>query len=120
MANNRVGGTLFVTVDGKRLSVKGEFSVNPGADKREGVVGQDGVHGYKETPQIAFVEGAITVRSDTDLEALQALDGGTVLVQLGNQKDFALYEAWWAGEGTLTSGEGEMTARFEGKRGEYL
>lgn len=46
----RVGGVIFVKVDGGQLRAKGEFEYNLGVPKREAIVGMDGTHGYKEDP----------------------------------------------------------------------
>ena len=63
MANNpnRRAGILFFKVDGAH-DAKGGFTYNLGGAKREAIVGSDAVHGYKETPRVAFIEGEITDR----------------------------------------------------------
>ena len=39
---------------------RGTFTYHLGIPKREAVIGPDRVHGYKEMPQVAYIEGAIT------------------------------------------------------------
>ena len=51
--NNRRAGRIYFKVDGTQYDAKGKFSYNLGLDKREAIVGADGVHGYKSTPQVA-------------------------------------------------------------------
>lgn len=110
----RVGGIIFVKVDGQQFRAKGEFEYNLGIGKKEAVVGSDGVHGYKEDPQVGFIQGAITDESTLDVKALQSISDATVTLELGNGKVIVLKNAWYAEEGTIKTGEGEIPVRFEG------
>lgn len=59
---NRIGGVISLKVDGDMYFAKGNFTYNIGIPRKEGVVGSDRVHGYKETPQIR----SSRARSPTD------------------------------------------------------
>lgn len=117
---NRVGGIIELKVNGSIYSAKGNFTYNIGRNRREGVVGADRVHGYKETPQIAFIEGEITDRSTLDIEALVKTDNATVYLRLANEKVIVLRQAWFAAEGTGNTEEGNFGVRFEGMSGEEI
>ncbi|MBK68024.1 MAG: phage tail protein [Rickettsiales bacterium] len=119
MANRRAG-IVYIKVDGNQYDAKGNFEYNIGNNIREAIVGSDGVHGYKEMPQVPFIEGAITDSIDLDLKSLQQSDEATVTLELGNGKTIMLENAWYAGEGTASSEEAEIPFRFEGLRGEEL
>ena len=110
----RRGGTIFFSVDGERFDAKGNFSYNLGAPKRDTIHGADGVHGYKETIQAAFIEGEITDRGDLSLDRLVRMTGVTVTLELANGKVIVLRDAWFAGDGTGTTEEGAIQVRFEG------
>ncbi len=114
MANQRVAGLIQLAVNGEQYDAKGNFSYNLGAPKREAVVGSDRVHGFRETPQVAFIEGAITDRGSLDVSQLVGGEGLTVTLTLGNGKMIVLRNAWFAGEGTGSSEEGEIAVRWEG------
>lgn len=116
----RVAGTVYVKVDGEIFDAKGNFTCNLGKPKREGVVGADRVHGYKEMPQLPFVEGEITDRSNLNLETLMAMSNVTVTVEFANGKVFVLREAWYAADGDIGSEEGNVQFRFEGKSAEEV
>lgn len=118
--SQRVGGIIQVQVNGTVENAKGNWSYNLGKPMREPVIGADGVHGYKETPQVAFVEGEITDRAGLNLAALCSLTNATVTVDLANGKMIALRNAWWAGEGTGNTEEGNIAARFEGLSAEEI
>lgn len=115
-SNNRRAGRIYFRVDGVQYDAKGEFTYNLGQDKREAIVGADGVHGYKETPQVAFVEGAITDSADLDLDALSLSDNVTVTLELVTGKTIVLANAWFAGEGSVKTGEAEISVRFESRK----
>jgi len=117
---NAVGGYITVRANGAQLRAKGSWSYNLGRPVRTAVVGADGVHGYRESPQVAFIEGAITDRGDLDLTALVGMKDATITLDLANGKTFVLSQAWFSGEGTATTEEGEVAVRFEGQKGEEL
>jgi hypothetical protein len=115
MSGQRRGGIIQLQINGELQDAKGSFSYNPGRPKREGITGADRMHGFKETPQVGFIEGAVTDRGTLDLEKLVTLTGATVTLELPNGKVFCLRNAYFAGEGTATTEEGEITVRFEGE-----
>jgi len=117
---NRRAGIIYFKIDGALQEAKGEFTYNLGLPKREGIVGADTVHGYKETVQVPFIEGAITDRGDLSLKSLQTLDGVTATLELNNGKTVTLRDAWYAGDGNVKTGEGEIAVRFEGKTAEEV
>lgn len=120
MANRRVGGILLFKLDGQLYQAKGEFTYDIGVEKRDAVVGADGVHGFKEVPKVPFIEGAITDNDELDIEALFRFRDGTATIELANGKVVVLREAWYAGPGTVASEEGEIALRIEGIRGEEI
>jgi hypothetical protein len=120
MAQRRVGGPVQFQINGEVYRAKGNFTYNAGRPMREAILGNDTVHGYKETPQVAFVEGEITDAGDVDLAALVSTTDATVTLELANGKMFVLRDAWFAGEGTGNSEEGNIAVRFEGASGEEV
>lgn len=116
---SRIGGTLFVAINGTRLSVRGSWNVGFGRPKRDAVVGADDVHGYKEMPQAPFIEGEATVTPDLDVRALLEARDATITAEFANGKTAVLREGWQAGEGTYSTEEGTLPLRFEGLSCEY-
>ena len=107
-------------VNGEVYDAKGSWSYNLGRPMREAILGSDTVHGYKETPQVAFIEGEITDRSSLDLARLVTMTDATVTLELANGKVIALRDAWFSGEGTGNSEEGNISVRFEGSGAEEI
>lgn len=118
--NRRVGGIIFLKVDGELFQAKGEFTYNIGVAKREAIVGQDSVHGFSEVPQVPYIEGSITDNDELNLETLLNTRDATVTLELANSKVIVLREAFFAADGNVTTTEGEIEVRFEGIRGEEV
>lgn len=120
MTSRRVGGLIQVSANGVLYDAKGNFSYNLGRPKRTAVVGSTGVHGFSEEAQPAFVEGEITDRSTLDLAALADLEDATITLTLANAKVIVLREAWFAGDGTGNSEQGNIAVRWEAPAGEEI
>lgn len=117
---NRRSGIIFISVNGVNYDAKGNFNYNLGGFQREAIAGADRIHGYKEMPKIAFIEGEITDRSNLDVAELQAIDNATVTLELANGKTIVLREAWFSGEGTVGTEEANIALRFEANQGEEI
>lgn len=113
MAAQRVGGVLLAKLNGQRIRVAGEWTYSLGTPKRQAKVGMDGVHGYIEEPQVPYVEGESTDRSELDVAALFNTTGATLVLELANGKVISFRDAWYAGDGTVKTKEGTIALRFE-------
>lgn len=111
---NRRGGIIYLKVNGEIYDAKGSFSYNLGKPKNEAILGADGVHGYKSTPQVPFIEGEVTDRPSLDLASVCETDEATITLELANGKVITLRDAWYAGEGTGNTEEGNIAVRYEG------
>jgi hypothetical protein len=109
-----VGGILSFEVNAVKYRAKGTWTYNLGEPVRTAIVGADGVHGFKEEPQVPFIEGAITDgRSMKILDLLRSEDI-TGTLHLRNGKVIVIRGAWSAGENTVDTEESEVAVRFEG------
>ena len=118
--DQRRGGLIQVQANGEIFDAKGSWSYNLGRPKREPIIGADGVHGYTEKPQVAYIEGEITDRGSLDLNALVTLTEATVTLQLANGKVVVLRDGWYAGDGKVGAEEANIEVRFEGKGAEEI
>ena len=116
----RVGGIIQLKRDGQLYQAKGAFDYDIGVPLKEGVVGMDRVHGYKETPQIPYIEGTITDSPEISFEDLANTSDATITLDLANGKTIVLRNAWWASNSKGNSEEGEIEARFEGLSAEEI
>ncbi|PHJ81963.1 tail protein [Nostoc linckia z18] len=115
MAQNRVAGLIFIKVNGQQYDAVGNFEYNLGIPMREAMVGASGTDGFKETPQTAFIEGEIRDRRTLDVAALCRMDYATVTIELANEKVIVLNEAWFAGDGNISTEEAIIKVRFESR-----
>lgn len=118
--SQRKAGLIQVQINGEIVDAKGNFSYNLGRPMREAIIGSDVVHGFKETPQAAFIEGEITDRGTLDLASVVSIEDATVTLSLANGKVIALRDAWYAGDGTGNTEEGNIAVRFEGSGAEEV
>jgi len=116
----RRGGIISLTINGETQLAKGDFTYNIGSPKREPVVGMDRPHGFKETPVVPFIEGEITDAGTVDLAALTKLQDAVVTLTTAVGKVIALRDAWYAADGDVNTGEGNIQVRFEGLSAEEL
>ena len=118
--SNLIAGVLEFKVNGEIQNAKGNFTYNLGKHKRDAVVGPDRVHGFKGLPQVPFIEGEITDRSDLNLETFLNITDATLTLGLANGKVIVLKEGWYASEGNVQTEEANIAIRFEGMSAEEV
>ena len=119
MSDQRRGGLIVLQIDGDTHDAKGDFTANLGKPQRASIVGTDRIHGFTETPQPGWIEGEVTDRKALDLEELVTGDDLTISMLMANGKMFVLHDAYYVGEGTVNTAEGNIGVRWEG-RGEEV
>jgi len=112
--SNRLAGRFFFNVDGVQQDAKGQFTYQLSGENRTAIVGPDRVHGFSAEVKVPFIEGKVTDRGSLDVAALQALEDTTVTLELQNGKVIVLRDAWFAGEGNISTDNAEIDVRFEG------
>ncbi len=116
----RVGGIIFVKIDGAQVRAKGAFTYDLGVPQRKSVVGHDGVHGFSETPKAAYLEGEITDGRNIDLKALQSISNSTITLDLANGKTILFPQAVYTGDGTAGTEDGNAKVKFEAPYAEEI
>ena len=111
---------MLLRIDGTQYDARGSFTYSLGPPKREAIVGPDGVHGYKEMPQVPYIEGEIVDARDLDLAALQGVTEATVTLELATGKSVVLRDAWYAADGTVGTEDANVQVRFEGLSAEEI
>lgn len=109
----RIAGTAFLKIDGAQVSLRGNLTIQPHDVQREMMAGQDGVHGYKETPVVPYIEADVTPAGIT-IAQLKAMVAQSVYAQCADGKTYVLTEAVYAGGETINATEGMMKCRWEG------
>lgn len=114
--SQRRGGIIELKIDGEIFDAKGNFTYGLGKPERTGVVGADGIHGYKEMPVVPFIEGEITDKDVLNLDRLSQVVDSVITLTLANGKIIVLRDAWMTNQDGLSASteEGAIKVRFEG------
>jgi hypothetical protein len=118
MADRRIGGVLYIkctTQNGGNLNlaIRGKWKVTPTKTKKEGIAGQDGVHGYKEMPVVPTMEGDISDTATLDLKKLDEAVGITATAELANGKVYVGVDGWRADVSSIETEEGSIGVKLE-------
>lgn len=119
MAQRRAG-IIQVQFNGEIMDAKGSWSYDLGVPKREAIMGADRMHGYKETPTVAYIEGEITDRGTLNLKVLASITEATITLSLANGKTVVLRDGFAAGDWKGNTDEGNISCRFEGASAEEI
>lgn len=120
MAARRIAGVAYVYIDGQQYPLRGNLTVSIDTIEREGVPGQDGIHGYIERPRVPWIEGDFSDLNALSLEQLQDMDDVTVTAELANGKMYVLRNAWTSTAREFNAADGQATVRWEGYSSEEI
>jgi len=110
---NKVGGTAYIKIDGEQLLLRGDLTISPDAIQRTGVPGQDGIHGYTETPRMPFMSMTITDLGQVSLTRVADWTNVTVTAELMNGKTYVGRNGWTSDARELNTKEGSYEIKFE-------
>src|SRR5262249_6868448 len=103
-----VGGILTFMIDGNQYPVRGNFEVMASKVKREGVAGQDYVHGYTEMPVVPGMKGDFTTIPGLSIAVLEAMTNVTATAQLANGRTYVATQAWMNAAFVIDSTAGKV------------
>lgn len=110
-----LAGIVTVSVDGGPQRVKATAKFNFGGPER---TAQDGnrFYGFTSAIRAGRIEIAVLLHTDTDIAALQALEGATIVIEMDNNKAYVMTGASTMEpiEGDVGAGENEVTIVFGG------
>ncbi|WP_267355629.1 MULTISPECIES: phage tail tube protein [unclassified Methylobacterium] len=110
----KIGGTAFLKAGGKQYDLRGSFIVSPSSVKREGVAGQDGPHGFIETPRLPFIKGDLSTTAGLTIAELDAMTDVTVTAELNNGKAYVLSSAWTESAHEIDTAAGKVGVVWTG------
>jgi hypothetical protein len=102
----RLAGTMSATIDGKSYLVVGEGTYRVSGAKRETLMGQDGYHGYSESPVAGMMSWNGRDGSDVAIAALSNAANATVVFNLANGKTIM-------GRNMVRTGDGPIEVKTE-------
>ncbi|MBK3797872.1 phage tail protein [Azospirillum brasilense] len=114
--SKKVAGVCYLKVDGTQYALRGSLTVSPDDIEREGIAGQDGVHGFKESSRVPFISADLSDTDGLSLEALRAITDATVTAELATGKVYVLRNAWTKAGHELDTAEGQVSVVFQGMK----
>lgn len=111
---NLIAGVGSLTLDGTQLAVKANMTISPSPLTREGIAGQDRVHGYKEMPAVPWMEADLSVQHGFPIEDMNLDVDSTLVAQLADGRVYVLRNCWYVGRTEINTQDGQYRARFEG------
>ena len=117
MGINLIGGKIEVSGNGYGYHTTGNFTLNLGKPKREGLTGPDQkVHGYKEVSQIPSIKGMIRkTRSMNISKDILDMTDATITVKGADGTRYLYESAYYSGEGTIELENGEVPFECEAR-----
>lgn len=109
---NRLGGIAFASIDGKTVPLRGDLKYSPGSINREGVTGQDGPHGYKETPVFPWMSITLSDTGGLTVADFNAITNSTIVAQLGNGKVVTGRNAFSVDVQEVDAGDAKFEVKF--------
>jgi hypothetical protein len=113
MAGQRLGGTLFLMINGVQYPARGSWEYTPTLSQRAGIAGQDGVHGYIERPIVPAMKGEVSDFGGISIQALQQSQVSVATLSLANGKVVIGYDGWVKGLVTSTTEDGKYSLELE-------
>ncbi|MCX5496435.1 phage tail tube protein [Kaistia dalseonensis] len=110
----RIAGIAYVKANGTQYPLRGNFTVSPSPTEREGLAGQDRVHGYKEMPRVPSISGDISMVPELSLEELDAITDATVTAELASGHVYVLRGAWTKSAHEINTADGQVAVTWEG------
>ncbi|RON52927.1 phage tail protein [Pseudomonas frederiksbergensis] len=110
---NRLAGTCYLTVDGVSYMLAGDFSYKVSGVSRETLKGQDGVHGYSETPQPGYIAATLRDSSTLSLADINGMSNATVVAELANGKTIIGRNMWATDQQESKASDATIEVKWE-------
>lgn len=111
---HEVGGVAEVRLGGAIVRLGATLNIMPGGLIREPAVGLSGPVGYTTKHEVPTVELELFDNAEASLEAIRAIDGMTIQINMHNGKSFVLTNACYVEAMTFAADKGTHTAKFAG------
>jgi hypothetical protein len=108
-----IAGTVSLTIDGATYAVAAQCEYLVNSTNRETLKGQDGVHGFKETPNEGYISFQGRDTGAVSMKTLNDAQNATVVATLVNGKVIIASNAWRDGEpAAVNTEDGTFNAKF--------
>lgn len=114
MASQLLAGIAQLTVDGATYMLEGEAKYQAASVKRESLVGQDTVHGFKSMPLAPYISMSVRDSGGLTVADFNSMTDVTVVLQLANGKVIVGRNMWTVEAQEVDTVEAKFEVRFEG------
>src|SRR5260363_91825 len=111
--SNRMAGMAYLHVDGKSYLLSGDLSYNVSSVSREALLGMDGVHGYKETPQAGVISATLRDAGGLTVADFNAMTNVAVTVERANGNTAVGPNPWTVETPATKAAEGTFEVKWE-------
>jgi NAD dependent epimerase/dehydratase family enzyme len=118
----KIAGLFKMSVNGRYETIgEGTFTVSPDGFTRDAKLSSSGVAGFIEKAQAPYIECEFLTVKDFSLKRIQSWENETIAAEgLGGGKTVILYNAFYAGGGSLSANEGTFKAKLIGTSAEII
>lgn len=110
----RLAGVATVAIDGVVYDLVGDFVYSTSTVTRETLIGQDGVHGYKEMPVAGHMAMQLRDNGGFAVQGFNQLTSSSVTSGLANGKQVVGTGMWCVETQEVKTVDGVFEVRFEG------
>jgi hypothetical protein len=111
----------FIKADGKLLETLPKPKLGLGGQKREPVIGDNGVLGYKEAIEPGTVECQISLKQGTSLAELKRITDATITYEADTGQTYVIRHAFVTDTLMVTAGDGGVVdVKFAGDPAEEM
>ncbi|MBS4847110.1 phage tail tube protein [Turicimonas muris] len=114
-----IAGVCYITMNGKRLLLKGAATATASDFSREAVMANGRVSGYKETPVVPTISGQFVVDKDFPIDELKTATDMTVVLEFANGLIFTLGGAFVTDAVEVSGDDSDTTINFAGETGKW-
>lgn len=107
-----LAGIAYLSIDGTPYDVQGNARYSVATVSREGLVGMDRPHGFKETPVFGSITAVLRDSGGLSVAQLNAMTGVTVVLQLANGKTVMASNAFTADVQEVDAGEATLEVKW--------
>lgn len=109
----RLAGIAEIFIDGVAYDLVGDLIYSPSSIKRETLIGQSGVQGYKEMPVAGFISANLRDNGGIAVSDFNAMTSSTVQIALANGKQVLGTGCWAVETQESKTEEGVFEVKFE-------
>jgi hypothetical protein len=101
-------------VDGTQYEARGNFRIHGMVVSREGVAGQDFVHGYIETPIVPEIVGEWSIGGQLSIQSIENITNSTAVCSLANGVTYTLANCWSKSGSVIDAHDGKVEVTLQG------